>query len=99
MWLTLDETVKLGLNPGHYKATSNVLRVVVAECHGRSDDLCVFSDLKTGRPVLYFENCETDRRALVEVCHNLKEVDQNMTIGIITVGRLLEILKIHVEPT
>lgn len=98
MWLTLNEAVKLGLSPGHYKTTSKLLKVVVAECPGCcSGEMCVFSDLKTGKPVLYFENCESDRRILVEICCNLKEVDQFMTIGIMTVERLSEILVAHVE--
>jgi hypothetical protein len=55
----------------------------------------VFSDLKTGRPVLFFARCEIDKRTLVEMCHNLKEVDQDMDIGIITVERLLEVIQVH----
>jgi hypothetical protein len=59
----------------------------------------VFTDLKTGKPVLFFENCETDQRALVEVCCNLKEVDQTMDVGIVMVEELLEILEMHVTAT
>lgn len=94
MWLTLVEAVKLGLNPSHYRTTSKILRVLVAE-DSVTQEMCVFSDLKTGKPVLYFENCEIDRRVLVEICYNLQEVDQDMDIGIMTVARMLEILKIH----
>ena len=99
MWLTLDEMLQLGLNPSRYAKVSKMLRVVVAECQKYdSGCLCIFADLKTGYPVLYFDTCEAERRALNEVCYNLSEVD-HMTVGNIALETLLEILETHAEST